>query len=90
MNGFSESTSEDSHFIFFNDYEEERFDEFVEFVLTTLGARKPEREEGPYSTLVITEYQGQRLVLTSGSFEGCFISMDKEAVWLAGEIIKTF
>lgn len=90
MNGFSESTSEYSHFIFFNGYEEDRFDEFVEFVLTTLGGMESEREEGPYSTLVIMEYKGQRLVLTSGSFEGCFISMDKEAAWLAREIIKAF
>ncbi|MGY3300625.1 hypothetical protein ACVWY1_005103 [Pseudomonas sp. TE6288] len=87
MAKFSESDNGHSHFVFFSEYEEEDFDAFVEHVLTALNVREMGREEGPYSTLVMTEYQGHKLVLTSGSFEGCFISMDQGVAWLAKEII---
>lgn len=33
MNCFSESSSELGHFVYFNEYEEERFEEFVGVVL---------------------------------------------------------
>lgn len=36
---FSESSFEHSHFIFLNEYEEERLDEFIDFVLTTLNTK---------------------------------------------------
>lgn len=48
------------------------------------------REQGPYSILVAIEYAGHRLVLTSGSFEGCYISIDKSEAWLAKKIIELF
>lgn len=90
MNRYSESTSEVRHFIFFNEYEEESFEEFVSVVLNTLNAEEIRREQGPYSILVTAEYAGHRLILTSGSFEGCFISIDKKEAWLAKKIIESF
>jgi len=90
MNRFSESSTEFSHFIFFNEYEEEDFEDFVGVVLRTLNAEEIKRERGPYSIQVVAGYAGCRIVLTSGSFEGCFISMDKGEAWLAGKIIKAF
>lgn len=48
------------------------------------------REQGPYSNLVIIEYAGNILVLTSGSFEGCYISIDISEAWLAKKIIESF
>ncbi|MFG0413483.1 hypothetical protein [Ectopseudomonas khazarica] len=90
MNRFSESTSEVRHFIFFNEYEEESFEEFVGVVLNTLNAEEVRREQGPYSILVTVEYAGRRLILTSGAFEGCFISIDKKEAWLVKKIIESF
>lgn len=90
MNRFSESSSGLSHFVYFHEYEAERFDEFVGVVLKRLSAEELKREQGPYSTLITAEYAGHRLVLTSGSFEGCFISIDKSEAWLAKEIIEAF
>lgn len=90
MNRFSESSSEFSHFVFFHEYEEERFEEFVGVVLKALNAEEVKREQGPYSILITAEYAGHRLVLTSGSFEGCFISIDKNEAWLAKKIIEAF
>lgn len=90
MSRFSESSSESNYFIFFNEYEEEHFEKFIEIVLRTLNAVEVKREQGPYSTLVTTEYEGCKLSLTSGSFEGCFISLDKKEAWLAKKIIGNF
>jgi len=73
---FSESSSETNHFLFFDDYEEE---EFVSIVLKTLSIKEKTRKFGPYSVLVSACYEGNNLILTSGSFEGCFISMGKNA-----------
>lgn len=90
MNRFSESSSELGNFVYFNEYEEERFEEFVGVVLKKLNAEEIKREQGPYSILVTIEYAGHRLVLTSGSFEGCYISIDKSEAWLAKKIIELF
>jgi len=90
MNRFSESSNEFSCFVFFNEYEEYEFEEFVSVVLRSLNAVEIKRERGPYSTLVTVEYSGRQLVLTSGSFEGCFISINKSEAWLAEKIIKSF
>ncbi|WP_146206220.1 hypothetical protein [Pseudomonas sp. OV226] len=90
MNCFSESSSDFSYFVFFHEYEEESFEQFVGVVLRTLNAEEIKREQGPYSILVTTEYAGHRLIFTSGSFEGCFISIDKSEAWLAKKIIEAF
>ncbi|WP_247256957.1 hypothetical protein [Pseudomonas moorei] len=87
---FSESSSETNHFIFFDDYEEERFEEFVNVVLGTLNVKEEGREFGPYSVLVSTCYEGNYLILTSGSFEGCFISIEKSAGDVSKKIIERF
>ena len=87
---FSESSSETNHFIFFDDYEEERFEEFVSVVLKTLRIKEEARRFGPYSVLVSACYEGNTLILTSGSFEGCFISMEKSASALSKKIIRRF
>lgn len=87
---FSESSSETNHFIFFDNYEEERFKEFVSFVLKTLSVNEEARRFGPYSVLISTCYEGDILILTSGSFEGCFISMEKSASALSKKIIRKF
>lgn len=87
---FSKSSSETNHFIFFDDYEEERFEEFVSVVLKTLRIKEEARRFGPYSVLVSACYEGNTLILTGGSFEGCFISMEKSASALSKEIIQRF
>lgn len=87
---FSESSSETNHFIFFDDYEEERFEEFVNVVLETLNVKEESREFGPYSVLVSACYEGNKLILTSGSFEGCFISIGKSASDVSKKIIERF
>lgn len=87
---FSESNSETSHFIFFEDYEEERFEEFVSVVLKTLSIEEEKRDFGPYSVLVSACYEGHNLVLTSGSFDGCFISLGRDASALSKKIIERF
>lgn len=87
---FSESSSETNNFIFFDDYEEERFEEFVSVVLRTLSIKEEARKFGPYSVLVSACYEGNTLILTSGSFEGCFIFMGKSASALPGKIIRKF
>ncbi|WP_434677052.1 hypothetical protein J3P77_12995 [Pseudomonas sp. R1-18] len=87
---FSESSSETNNFIFFDDYEEERFEEFVSVVLKTLNIKEETRKCGPYSVLVSACYEGNTLILASGSFEGCFISMEKSASALPREIIRKF
>lgn len=66
MSRLSESASECGHFVFFNQYEEEGFDEFFDYVLPAMNAEELRREQGPYSTLVTVDYEGHRLVLTSG------------------------
>ncbi|MBD9609913.1 hypothetical protein IB245_00205 [Pseudomonas sp. PDM02] len=81
----SESCSESNRFMFFEGYEEERFEEFVDVVLRALNSKVESRESGPYSVLVIVCYAGHKLVLTSGSFEGCFISMEKN---VDGGVVK--
>jgi hypothetical protein len=87
---FSELSSETNYFIFFDDYEEERFEEFVSVVLKTLRIKEEARRFGPYSVLVSACYEGNTLILTSGSFEGCFISMEKSASALSKKIIRRF
>lgn len=87
---FSESSSETNHFIFFDDYEEERFEEFVSVVLKTLRIKEETRRFGRYSVLVSACYEGNTLILTSGSFEGCFVSMEKSASALSKKIIWRF
>ncbi|MEA9976448.1 MULTISPECIES: hypothetical protein [unclassified Pseudomonas] len=87
---FSESSSETNHFIFFDDYEEEKFEEFVSVVLKTLSIKEEARKFGPYSVLVSTCYEGNNLILTSGSFEGCFISLGRNASDLSKKIIERF
>lgn len=73
----SESSSETNHFIFFDDYEEERFEGFVNIVLRVLNIKEDARKFGPYSVLVSACYEGNNLIMSSGSFEGCFISIEK-------------
>lgn len=90
MNRFSESSTDFSYFIFFHEYEEEDFEEFVGVILKVLNAEEIKREQGPYSTLVTVKYAGHKFILTSGSFEGCFISIDKSEAWLAKKIIEAF
>lgn len=90
MNKVSESSSDTNHFIFFNEYEEDRFEEFVDIILNILGLKEDRRELGPYSVLVTVFYKGYELVLTHGSFEGCFISLKNDGYFLAKNIIETF
>jgi len=78
MNRISKSCSGSSRFIFLDDYEEERFNEFMDVVLRVLNAKEESREFGLYSVLVVVCYEGCKLILTSGLFEGCFISMEKD------------
>lgn len=40
MRKLSESASECGHFVFFNEYDEERFDEFVDYVLPAMNAEE--------------------------------------------------
>lgn len=87
---FSESGPETNYFIFFDDYEEERFEEFVSVVLKTLRIKEEARRFGPYSVLVSACYEGNTLILTSGSFEGCFIFMEESASALSKKIIRRF
>ena len=49
---FSELSSETNHFIFFDDYEEERFEEFVSVFLKALSIKEEARKFGPYSVLI--------------------------------------
>lgn len=49
MSRLSESASECAHFVFFNQYEEAGFDEFVDHVLPAMNAEELRREQGPYS-----------------------------------------
>lgn len=78
------------HFIFFDDYEEERFEEFLSVVLQALSIKEESRRFGPYSVLISACYEGSTLILTSGSFEGCFISMERSAIALSKKIIRRF
>lgn len=87
MSHFSESSSDVSCFVFFHEYEDEDFEAFVSLVLGALNAVEINREQSPYSPLVFVEYEGHQLLLTCGSFEGCFISIDKSESWLATKII---
>lgn len=84
----SESDSETNHFIFFDEYEEENFEEFVSVVLRALNVKEDAREYGPYSVLVSACYEGNNFILTSGSFEGCFISIEKNGNDLSKKIIE--
>lgn len=86
----SESSSETNYFIFFDEYEEERFEEFVSLVLRALNVKEDSRESGPYSVLVSACYEGDNLILTSGSFEGCFISIEKNGGDLLKKLIERF
>ncbi|MHC8291286.1 hypothetical protein ACYZUD_31665 [Pseudomonas sp. XS1P51] len=58
MNSVSESSSDSNHFIFFSDYEKERFDEFVDVLLRALSVKEEGREFGPYSVLVTFTMRG--------------------------------
>jgi len=90
MNRVTESSTETNHFIFFEDYEEERFEEFVDVVIEALNIKEASREIGPYSELVVIFYEGHKLSLTSGSYEGCFVSMGADGVGVARKIIEIF
>lgn len=59
-------------------------------VLKTLRIKEEARRFGPYSVLVSACYEGNTLILTSGSFEGCFIFMEESASALSKKIIRRF
>lgn len=90
MSRLTKSFSDVKCFISFDDLEEEYFDDFVNLVISTLNAKFIRRDEGPYADLVTVEYEGSSLILSSGSYEGCFISIDKDKEQLAQELIDMF
>ena len=77
-------------FITFEEYEEDRFEEFVGLVVKVLCAKEISREYGPYSVMVAVEYNDERVLLTSGSLEGCFICVEKDKEQLVGKITECF
>lgn len=84
----TESITDASYFVFFNDYDEDRFDDFVSFVLSSLSVTETRRELGPYSPVVTIFYEGYEVVLTNGSYEGCYICVNKEAAFLTKKIVE--
>lgn len=62
----------------------------MSLVLRALNVKEDSRESGPYSVLVSACYEGDNLILTSGSFEGCFISIEKNGGDLLKKLIERF
>lgn len=85
-----ESSSETNQFIFFDEFEEEQFDDFVKLVTDTLHINTNDRNEGPYSSIVTASYESSSITLTHGSYEGCFISLAKNDSLLAKKIASIF
>jgi len=82
VNKFIKEVRPNGCFIFFNEYEENRFDEFVLYATTVLEIAVASRFEGPYSSVVNIEYFERPVSLTSCPFDGCYmrLGLDDEAV----------
>lgn len=85
---FSESSNDERHFLFFEDFEDERFDEFVELVLKALSASVIDCLHAPYADLLTIDFEQHQLTLTSGSLEGCFLTMEKKESYLVEYITR--
>lgn len=90
MNKLTKEVQAKGCFIFFNEYEDDRFEDFVIFVTTRLGVSMVSRFEGPYSSIVDIEYCGSPISLTSGSYEGCYMRVGPSNEIVADKIISLF
>ena len=84
---FSQSSNDERHFLFFDDFDDDRFDKFVTLVLEALSASVVDCLQAPYADLLTIEFEGHQLILTSGSLEGCYLTMGKKESYLAEQII---